>query len=243
MDPVLWISLWSGMATPLGGLLVLSLGERARRWLALCLGIAGGIMASVVGIDLLPSALRHGGPAAFWGGGLAGVAFMSVLRRAVERGMDGWKGDFEQKQLMRLGWFLAFAIALHDLPEGLAIVAGEQVAPSLGAVLALAIALHNVPEGMSIALPLRMAGLSPLMVTAVTVAAGFVTPLGTWMGMNLFQASPAGVSYALAFAGGAMAYVVARDILPEALEEDWRETFAGIVVGALVIHFAARLHM
>ncbi|HHY65697.1 MAG TPA: divalent heavy-metal cations transporter, partial [Alicyclobacillus sp.] len=69
MDPVLWISLWSGMATPLGGLLILSLGERARRWLALCLGIAGGIMASVVGIDLLPSALRHGGPAAFWGGG------------------------------------------------------------------------------------------------------------------------------------------------------------------------------
>ncbi|CAB3396287.1 ZIP family metal transporter [Kyrpidia spormannii] len=168
---------------------------------------------------------------------------MSVLRRAVERGMDGWKGDFEQKHLMRLGWFLAFAIALHDLPEGLAIVAGERVAPSLGAVLALAIALHNVPEGMSIALPLRMAGLSPLMVTAVTVAAGLVTPLGTWMGMNLFQTSPAGVSYALAFAGGAMAYVVARDILPEALEEDWRETFAGIVVGALVIHFAARLHM
>ncbi|MDI3327813.1 MAG: ZIP family metal transporter [Alicyclobacillaceae bacterium] len=242
MDPLLWVSLWSGMATPLGGLFILALGERAGRLLALFLGIAGGIMASVVGVDLLPSALRHGGTGAFWFGGTAGVAFMAVLRRAVERALDGWTDDPGRRDLLQLGWFLCFGIALHDLPEGLAIAAGDRVQPSLGAILALAVALHNIPEGMSMALPLRLAGVGPGTVLALTTAAGLMTPFGTWMGLSLFAVSPAGVAYALAFAGGAMAYVVARDIVPEALEADWRETCAGLVIGALLIHFAARLH-
>ncbi|MBX6396462.1 MAG: ZIP family metal transporter [Alicyclobacillaceae bacterium] len=156
--------------------------------------------------------------------------------------MEGWKGDLQQKHLLRLGWFLAFAVALHDLPEGLAIVAGDRVSPSLGTVLALAVALHNIPEGMTIALPLRMAGMSSGMVMATTFVAGLVTPFGTWMGVHLFRASPEGMAYALAFSGGAMAYVVARDIVPEALDTDWRETCAGLVLGAMLIHFAARLH-
>jgi ZIP family zinc transporter len=244
MAQILLVSLLSGLATTLGGLLVLRIGKLTRHGLAFFLALAAGIMLAVVVDDLIPASYAGGGANGVMCGVAAGWVFMLVMRRCVTRVLGRSplaKGA--SFHYLRLGWFIAVVTALHDMPEGLAIGAGDVLHPELGMLLALAIGLHNLPEGMSIAIPLRLAGIPAKRILAIITLAALFTPLGTLAGLMLFQVTPQLIGVSMAFAAGAMGYVVARDLWPEAWSSSKIITAGGALIGALLLLLAEHFHL
>lgn len=116
----------------------------------------------------------------------------------------------------QLGLLVAIGIALHDLPEGMAIAAGHTAQSETGMMLALAIGLHNIPEGIASATPFVMAGVKRRWILFSMLLISFFTPLGAWLGLLLLGLGPQLISVLLALAAGAMISLVIREMIPEA---------------------------
>lgn len=116
----------------------------------------------------------------------------------------------------QLGLLVAIGIALHDLPEGMAIAAGHTAQSETGMMLALAIGLHNIPEGIASATPFVMAGVKRHWILFSMLLISFFTPLGAWLGLLLLGLGPQLISVLLALAAGAMISLVIREMIPEA---------------------------
>lgn len=211
MGGIIFWALLAGLGTLAGTLPVLFLGRPDRRVFALLLGLAAGVMITVILADLLPAAWRHGNIAQIVPGFLAGILLMTALETAAEMKIDGIN-----QRYLKLGYLIAAGIALHDLPEGLAIAAGFETPAHLGPLLVLAIALHNIPEGMATAAPLAAGGMKPSGVLAVNALVSLITPLGCWLGMLFLHSGAAPISLLLATAAGAMSFIVKNKLLPEA---------------------------
>lgn len=142
------------------------------------------------------------------------------------------------------GMVLAAAVALHNMPVGMAIGAtfagahhfGEQA----GVVAALIIGLHNLPEGMSIAAPLLSGGTKPAKAVGIAALSGIPTIVGALIGYSVGAMNGVLLGISLSFAAGAMLYVVLGELLPES-EQLWRHrlsgfaTLAGLLLGLALI--------
>jgi ZIP family zinc transporter len=222
----------AGLGTCIGALLVITLGRMRPGTLSLLLGLASGIMTAVIVFDLLPSSLRYGSPKAALAGFMGGIAFMLALDLGINtfapstlKGMD----------YLKMGYLIATGIALHDLPEGLAIAAGFATAEKLGPILVLAIGLHNIPEGMATAAPLRHGGLSAGRVLAINVLISLITPIGTFFGLTLVENYRSFIGPLLAFAAGAMTYIVLGELAPESRRNSRPLAYLGMLSGLVLI--------
>lgn len=220
------------MGTCLGAALVVLFGRMSGRTLALLLGFASGIMGAVVMLDLVPASLHHGGAAVCLLGFAGGLLLVTVLDRALNLLVPG--GNVHRLYL-RMGYLIALGIALHDLPEGIAIAAGYSASPILGPALALAIGLHNIPEGMATAAPLRAGGMNGGRVVAINGLVSLVTPLGTLLGLFILRASPEFNALLLSLAAGAMIYIVGGKLAPASLGSHRLPALAGMAAGFLLI--------
>lgn len=147
------------------------------------------------------------------------------------------KGNHE---LFIAGIVMAFAIALHNMPEGMVIGASYASSPDTitggaGFIIAVVIGLHNIPEGMSVSVPLISGGMKKSKAIAITALSGAPTILGAMLGFSLGLLSPVWLSVSLSFAGGAMLYVVFGELLPEAFLM-WKSKAPGVLalIGLLV---------
>jgi len=112
-------------------------------------------------------------------------------------------------------WLFVFAIALHNLPEGMAIgVSFSQGNMSVGLPLTTAIALQDIPEGLAVALALRSAGLAPGFAVWVAAASGLLEPLGAFLGVGLSSGFALAYPIGLGLAAGAMLFVVSHEVIP-----------------------------
>ena len=229
-------SLLAGLATGLGGVLVVLFGRPSRTQLAVILGLAAGINIAVATFELLPESIGIGGIGCAVIGFLSGTALMYLA--------DRWFPDMhlvhtkdlnsltESKKMLRIGLFFALGIAVHNIPEGMAIGAGFAAARTLGLLIAVVIGLHNIPEGMGSAAPLKTAGLPPLVIVAITTADGLFTPLGTLLGLLLISVlKERFVATALALGAGAIVYVASKEIIPASYEQHEHYATLGIALG------------
>ena len=134
-----------------------------------------------------------------------------------EHKKSGIKNHYE---LFIAGVVMAFAIALHNMPEGMVIgasYAGDDgvIVGGTGFLIAVVIGLHNIPEGMAVSVPLITGGMSKWKAIGVTALSGAPTIIGAMLGYSLGLISPVWLSVSLSFAGGAMLYVVFGELLPE----------------------------
>ncbi|MDR5659636.1 ZIP family metal transporter [Serpentinicella sp. ANB-PHB4] len=237
-------SFLAGVSTTLGVIVLIIFGKPNNKVLSTLLGFAGGIMLAISVFELMPEAVEFGSMTTAIIGFLLGAGMMFILDKLVPHShmsdSDELVTENEENlksvdsPMLRVGYLVLFGIALHNLPEGLAIGAGLEASPELGLFIAVAIALHNIPEGLAIAGPLKAGGLSSGKIFLFTLIAGLMTPLGTAIGLIFFKISPVFVGGSLAFAAGAMIYIVNDELIPQAnaMSSHWSNT--GLIVGLLL---------
>lgn len=193
--------------TVLGGVVACLLRRNGVKLIAILTSLASGIMLSVVFFDLIPLALDLVGV-------IYTVIFVSVGVLFVMLGRLIFNVD--EKDVARKtkfsGMLIMFAIALHNLPEGLIIGASESV--SFGVVTAILIGVHNVPEGLVTACPMKSAGVKSYLILLACFLAGLPTVIGAVLGYALGSISPILIAMCAAGAGGAMLYVVYGELIP-----------------------------
>lgn len=234
MGNVLLMGLMAGLGTALGAVLLFMKKRWTNGSLAVFLGLAAGVMLSVVVLDMMPSALICDSQAALTGL-IIGFLLLAILNQAIFSRMN------RENTLIGLGYLIMLGIALHDLPEGMAIALGSEMKARTGVIIALAIGIHNVPEGMAIAAPLLMGGLKKAEVLLQILLLGLITPAGTILGFVAVGIIPGLLPWLMGFASGIMMYLVAFQLWPQAGEKDRRSRWRGLIIGILIIALATFL--
>jgi ZIP family zinc transporter len=242
IGPALLATALTAAATGLGALPVLATRDVSAKVQDAMLGFGAGVMLAAAAFSLIVPGIAAGESltGSRWvAGGMvaagiaAGAAAMLALDRWLpHRHFAGGTAVVSAAAAKRI-WLFVFAIALHNLPEGLAVGVGFGQADLARAwALALGIGVQNLPEGLVVALALRTLGYSPAVAFAVAAATGLVEPLGGIFGAGVFAISEALLPSGLAFAAGAMLFVVSHEIIPESHRKS-HETQAtlGVVTG------------
>lgn len=229
-------SLLAGLSTGLGALPLLIGSQLPRRLYDGLLGFSAGVMLSAAVFSLILPALDTGGLGSVIVGIAAGTVLLYLMDRVIPHLHAGF-GSGELSLPLRQGMLMAGAIAIHNFPEGFAVGAGYSSAlPNTGLVLTLAIAIQNIPEGLAVAAPFRQAGISKLKSLAIATASGLAEPVAALLGIALVSSSQLVLPFGLAFAGGAMLYVVSDEIIPESHSAgNEHEATFGIMLGFLTM--------
>lgn len=224
-------TLFTWFVTALGAAMVFLFRTVNRRLLNSMLGFAAGVMIAASFWSLLAPALEMAasGPLPAWipaaAGFLLGGAFLWMVDRILPHLHLGL--PIEEAEGIHTSWhrsiLLVLAITLHNIPEGLAVgvafgaVAAGLPAASLAgaAALALGIGMQNFPEGAAVSVPLRREGMKPLRAFWYGQLSGVVEPVAAVLGAAAVLLVRPLLPYALAFAAGAMIYVVIEELIPE----------------------------
>jgi ZIP family zinc transporter len=231
----LWLVL-PGLATGIGGLGLLLVRKPSDRVLDTLLGATGGIMLAATVFSLLVPALEEGTVGEVVLGFLAGAGVLALLDayipHAHARFAEGSQGRKERRAALMLS-----ALTIHNLPEGLAVgVAFAAGGAELGVPIAVAIGLQNVPEGFAAAAPVLAVRTSLWTAIGFAALTGLVEPPAAFLGYAIAESMTVLLPAALAFAGGAMVYVVVDEMLPESREHgNEREATGGFVIGFTVM--------
>lgn len=233
----------AGLATCLGALIVLLIGKPKEKTVSVLFGLAAGIMLAVVVLDLLPSSLEQGSFRQAAAGFSIGVIIMLILDLILSQVYHQNHNDIKNESyFLKMGYLVAIGIALHDLPEGIAIAAGYSAQQHLGIVIALAIGLHNIPEGMATSTPLKIGGVKPLKILLLNVIVSLFTPIGAFMGLVLVKTSPNHIALLLAVAAGAMTFIVKNELLPESRRRHPNYSTLGGIMGFMLILMLSIFH-
>lgn len=243
-------TLFTWGVTALGAGLVFFFKEINRKVLNGMLGFASGVMIAASFWSLLAPAIEMAeasGQTAWLvaaTGFLAGGAFLWLVDITLPHLHMGVETD--KAEGIKTGWqrsiLLVLAITLHNIPEGLAVgvafgaVAYDLPAASLaGAVaLALGIGLQNFPEGAAVSIPLRREGLSRSRAFLYGQASGIVEPIAGCLGAFAVVSMRSILPYALAFAAGAMIYVVVEELIPEAQQNEGGSSTNIATIGCMI---------
>lgn len=240
MLEILGWGILAGLATTLGALIVIAFGRPGDRTIGAFLGLAAGVMLAVVGFDLLPSAFFNGGwPDTLMGFG-CGLMLIWCLDQVIT--LSNAPAAASRASLLKIGYLIAIGIAIHDLPEGIAIAVGYAATDKLGLAIALAIGLHNIPEGMAMAAPLWLGGLPGWRIIGVIFLVSLVTPAGTIIGLVLASFVPEFLALLLAMAAGTMSYLVKAELWPEARRRSRPLAMMGFLIGTLLIYSLTFFH-
>ena len=243
-------TLFTWFVTALGAATVFLAKEVKRKLLDTMLGFAGGVMIAASYWSLLAPAIEMAkeGPLPAWVPAAVGFLLGGVFLRGVDYILPHLHQGETQPEGVKTTWqritLLILAITLHNFPEGLAVgVAFGAVASGLpsatmaGAIaLALGIGIQNFPEGMAVSMPLRREGYSRLKSFWFGQLSGIVEPIAGVLGAAAVLVARPILPYALAFAAGAMIFVVAEDLIPESQNGgNTHQATLGVMLGFTVM--------
>lgn len=229
-------------ATSLGALPALMLRTIPQKLEDMMLGFAAGMMLAAASFSLILPGIEAGEAftdSAFYGALL--VVFGMALGVMLMLGLDEFTPHHHDAtgtfgvgaERYNKAWLFVFAIALHNLPEGMAIgVSFAQGDMSVGLPLTTAIALQDIPEGLAVALTLRAVGFSAPFAVLIAIASGVFEPLGALLGVGLAGGFLLSYPIGLGLAAGAMIFVVSHEVIPET-HRNGHQTLAtlGLMVG------------
>lgn len=220
------------------------------------LGFSAGVMIYVSFAEILVKAndaliSALGAKAGSWaaaGGFFFGILFVGMIDKLIPstenphelhtvEEMDG-KSEEHKSKLMRMGLFTAFAIAMHNFPEGLATFAAALSDPKLGISIAVAIAIHNIPEGIAVAVPIFYATGSRKKAFKLSFLSGLSEPVGALIGFLILYSFFNDVMFGVIFAAvaGIMVYISLDELLPAAKEYgEHHLAIYGLIAGMAVM--------
>lgn len=206
-------SLFTALATGAGALPVLFVGRMSARHESALLGLSGGIMLAAAAFSLAAPALQLGSPLIVGLGITLGAATMLAIDHALPHTHAEGIGEEGTTGLGGLG-LVVLAIALHNVPEGLAVGVAHADGHAQGTAVTLGIAAQNLPEGLVVAWAARLFGRGRSASVLIALATGLMEPLGALVGVALLGISSTLLPWGLAFAAGAMLFVVSHEIIP-----------------------------
>ena len=221
MDLVLLTALGVGGATFFGSLIGFIFKKISHWFSDIVLSFAAGIMLAAAVLGLILPSLEYGGKYGLIttvAGIFAGALCLNLIDKLVPHLHKLVGPDIESHNNANLSKVLLFvtAIAIHNLPEGIAAGVGFGSDNQTQALLiAGGIALQNIPEGMVIIGPMLAAGVSTKKALIIGLITGLVEVVGTFIGYFAVTLSSAILPFALAFAGGTMLYVISDEMIPE----------------------------
>ena len=222
MEMVLLTALGVGGATVIGAIIGFLFKKISHKFSDIVLAFAAGVMLAAAVLGLILPSVEYGGKFGLLitvVGIFAGALCLNLIDKVVPHLHKLVGTDIEDhKSNANLSKVLLFvtAIAIHNLPEGIA--AGVSFGSGNNAealVIAGGIALQNIPEGMVIIGPMLAAGISPRRTFLCAMLTGLVEVLGTLLGYFAVTVASAILPFALAFAGGTMLYVISDEMIPE----------------------------
>ena len=241
-------SLAAGLMTGVGAIPVLFSKTISPRANDMFLGFAAGVMLSASFFSLIVPALDAGveryasdviAAGIVVGGILLGALAVAMMNEALPhvhfvQGPDGAKSP----QIAKI-WLFVFAITIHNFPEGMAVgigFGGGDIAN--GTSLAIGIGLQNAPEGLAVAVALMGLGYSRFFSFGVALLTGLIEPVGGVIGAGIISISEPFLPWGLAFAAGAMLYIISHEIIPETHRRGHQNmATAGLLIGMVLMMF------
>lgn len=244
-------SLAAGLATGIGSLPIFFTRNISKKLLDALLGFAAGVMLAATSFSLIVPAIEKGG------GGIKGasIALMGILcggffidfvdkffpdTNLLSNAINGKDTNDKMNSQLRKVWLFVIAITIHNFPEGLAVGVGFGDGDiANGISLAIGIGLQNIPEGLAVALPLLREKYSKGKAFLVALSTGLVEPIGGILGVGLVQVARPVLPFALAFAAGAMLFVISHEIIPETQNNQGHTKLAThtLLIGFVVMMF------
>ena len=221
MQLVLITALGVGGATIIGSLLGFAFKKISHRFSDIVLSFAAGVMLAAAVLGLVLPSIEYGGKLGLVyavAGIFAGALCLNLIDKLVPHLHKLVGPEDESHNNANLSRVLLFvmAIAIHNLPEGIAAGVGFGSGnTSQALVIAGGIALQNIPEGMVIIGPMLASGFSSKKTLFCALLTGLVEVVGTLIGYFAVSISTAILPFALAFAGGTMLYVISDEMIPE----------------------------
>ena len=224
MEAVILTAVGVGGATLVGALIGLFFKNPSHKLNDIILSFAAGVMlaAAVIGLIIPSVELGEGN----WysllvtvAGVFAGAICLNLMDKLVPHlhKLTGVDGELHPENSEKLSKVLLFvmAIAIHNLPEGIAAGVSCSGDASQSLIVAAGIALQNIPEGMVIIAPMIAGGIKKGRTFLIAAATGLVEVIGTFIGFFAGNISAAVLPFAFAFAGGTMLYVISDEMIPE----------------------------
>jgi len=228
--------LLAGLATAAGALLVFFVRKVSDRFLDVSLGFAAGVMLAATSFSLIVPAIEIGGIGKTVVGILLGALFLVYAEKITPHmhRVAGVKGP--STHLNKL-WLFILAITIHNFPEGMAVGVsfggGDYKA---GTALAIGIGLQNMPEGLAVALLLLREKTTRAKAFLIALLTGLVEPLGGFLGISIVSLGKFLLPYGLAFAAGAMLFVISEEIIPETHSRgNDRQATIGVITGFIIM--------
>lgn len=221
MKMVLLTALGVGGATVFGALIGFAFKKMSHKFSDIILSFAAGVMLAAAVLGLVIPSVEYGGKYGLIvtvAGIFAGAVCLNLIDKLVPHLHKLMGKDIEEHNNANLGKVLLFvtAIAIHNLPEGIAAGVGFGSGDTSQALLiAGGIALQNIPEGMVIIAPMLAAGVKPGRTFVCAMLTGVVEVIGTLIGYFAVSVASFILPFALAFAGGTMLYVISDEMIPE----------------------------
>lgn len=236
----------------LGGIFAIFVGKKSEKTLCIAENCASGFMLAVVFFDLMPQSFEYAGIFLNTIGLLLGIVTILLInaissnnlctnlsKYAIIKNTEAKLCRLERTNnkkrgnLIKSGYTTLIAVAIHNIPEGIAI--GSLASQNLAMSTAILIALHNIPEGLAMCLPLAKIGIKWYKNLFFAVLTGLATALGAIFGYAFSNINEQVISLFLAFSAGAMLQIVFGDIL---LAEDNKKgagyLMFGLVVGMII---------
>jgi len=233
----------AGLATGLGGLVTV-IRKPGKRSFGFLMGFAAGVMVTLSFVELVNEAWQLSGYLLTTIGFALGAFFMYAIDSLIPHVYYYEKENIctpkkERKynpKMLATGFLIATGIAIHNLPEGIAIGAGYMHTPQFGLFIAVAIALHNIPEGIAVALPLCHGGICRWKSFRIALYTGLVEPIGALLAAFFLIPFSSLIPVALAFAAGVMVFISLDELIPIAREHGHHHFVSiGMILGAIFV--------
>ncbi len=233
----------AGMGTALGALPVLLVRDLSHKTMSIMLGGSAGVMLAATSFSLIVPGIDAGnllwpgyGVAVVSVGIIIGGILLDVIDKTLphEHFIIGPEGPSSR---MKRIWLFVIAITIHNFPEGMAVGVGFGTGDvSAGTSLAIGIGLQNIPEGLAVALPLLGLGYGRSKALGIATLTGLVEPIGGLLGAGAVTLFNPILPFALAFAAGAMLFVISDEIIPEThAHGKSRPATYGVLIGFIIM--------